>query len=123
MQMYVKNRLTGIPSVVDDHSVTSFVETPFFCNRSGDEKKMSDKLAVSRVHALNVRDMLIGHDQDVRRRLRIDVFERNCHLVAVYELCGDLAINDLTKYAVGIMAHGNILPQENRLKKQLCSPG
>ena len=122
VKVYMKNRLPGIPAVIDDQAVPSRVKPQHFGKISGDEKQMTDKFTVFRVHALNVFDMFFGHNQDVCRRLRVDIFEGNGHLIAVYEFRRDLAINDLAKKAVRIMAHHDILPQENRLKKQLRSP-
>ena len=110
MKMDMKDRLPGIPSVVDDQAIPTLVQSPTFSNVSGDKEKMSNKIAVPFTHALYVRDMFIGHDQDVRRRLRIDVFKCNRHLVVVHELRRDLAINDLAKKAVRIMIHDIVLP-------------
>ena len=106
----MKDRLTGIPPVVDDQTITALDKPLPFGNVSGDKEQVSDKIAVTFAHALNVRDMFIGHDQNVRRSLRVDIFEGNCHLVAVHELRRYLAINDLAKEAVRILAHHLVLP-------------
>jgi hypothetical protein len=106
----MKNRLPGISPVVDDQAISSLVKSPLLGKVSGDEEQVPDKLAISFVHTLYVPDMFIGHNQDVRRRLRIDVFECDGHIIAVYELRRDLAINDLAKKTVWIQAHGVVLP-------------
>jgi len=46
----------------------------------------------------------------MRRRLRVDIFEGNGHLIAVYEFRRDLAINDLAKNTVRILAHDVVIP-------------
>lgn len=86
VKVNVKNRLPGISSIVDDQTISSLIKPPRFGKISGDEEQVSDKPSVPFIHALYVRDMFIGHDQEVRRRLWIDVFECNDHLVAIYEL-------------------------------------
>jgi len=82
----MKNRLPGISSIVDDQTISSLFKTPRFGKISGDEEQVSDKPSVLFVHALYIRDMFIGNDQDMRRRLPIDVFECDDLIVAIYEL-------------------------------------
>jgi hypothetical protein len=104
----MKYRLSGVPSVVDDQAVSVLCKPHLPRKVLRDKEQMSNEFPVICVHALYVRNMFIGHDQDMRRRLRIDIFEGNSPVIAVYELGWDLATGDHAKKTIRILAHGII---------------
>jgi len=95
----MKNRLPGISSVIYDQAVSSRVKPLQFGKVPCNKEQVSYELLVPFFHVLYIRDMLLGHDQDVGGRLRIDVFECNCHFIAVYKLRRDPVFNDLAEKA------------------------
>ena len=105
MKMNVKDRLSGIAAVVDDHPIAAFFESTLFSNRLRDEKEMSNKLSISLCYAVDVLNMLFGNDQDVGRGLRIDVFDRDGMFILMNQLGRNLIPNDLAEDAVLVLCH------------------
>jgi len=103
--MNMKDGLTGIAAVVDDQPVATFVKPAFFSERLSDKEQVSDKLPFDLCDTVDVPDMLFGHDQNVRRRLWINVIECDGMLIFVDQLGGYLFFNDLAEYAVRIVNH------------------
>src|SRR5207245_1224552 len=55
---------------------------------------------VGRADVVERGDVLLGHDQHVRRRLRIDVAEREAQVVLIDALRWDLTVADLAEQAL-----------------------
>lgn len=63
--------------------------------------KMPQKLRIFLAACREARNMLFGNDQDVGRRLGINILERHRPLILKDQLRGYLLPDYLTKYAVG----------------------
>jgi hypothetical protein len=120
----MKNRLSGIKAVIDDHPVAAFIKTPFggdgFCNK----EQVPDELTIRDNETVNVGNMFLRHDERMDRRLGIDVLKSDRMLIFVDDCCGDLFLDDLTKQAVRNRAHFIFLcaMSAKLLKKQHRSP-
>ena len=106
----MKDGRSGIATVVDNHSVTACLEPAFYSELLRDKEQMTDKLPVRLLHAVDVLDMLFRHDQNVRWRLGIDVFESNGQFVLVDQFGRYLFFDDLAEDAIRIMNHVPSLP-------------
>jgi len=104
----VKYGLSGVPSVIDHHPVPAPVQRPFFSDRLRHEKEVTDTLLVPFLHTMNIGQVLLGNDEDMDRRLRVDVLEGKARPVLVDDLCRDLLLDDPAKEAVRSGAHGSL---------------
>ena len=104
--MDVKNGLTGIPAVIDDHSIAAPFKTVLLGECLSDEEKMADVLAVAFLHGMDISEVLFRYDKDVHRRLGIDIGERDGPLVLVQDPGRQPLLNDLAEQAVLVEIHG-----------------
>jgi hypothetical protein len=100
MKMDMENRLSGIMAVIDDHTVTAFIKTPFGGDGPGNKEQVTDELSVRDNKTVNVGDMFFRHDERMDRRLGIDVLKSDRVFILVDDCCGDLFFDDLAKQAV-----------------------
>ncbi len=123
MQVNVKDRLSGITAVVDDETVAFFFQTFIPCDRLSDQKKTSNVYRIFVFHAMDIVKVILGDDQDMDGRLRIDVLECNGCRILKYDGGGDLLLDDpAKKTALGIcLVHLSPI-FEKLLKKQLRDP-
>lgn len=124
MKMDMKNGLTGIRTVIDDHPVTILIKPPFGSNGLGYEEQVPDDFAVSHDDTVNIGDMFFRHNESMDRRLGIEVLKGDRVLVFEDDLCRDLLLYDVAKQAVLARAHffsPCALPVK-LLKKQHLSP-
>lgn len=105
VKVNMKDGLTGVLSVVDHHPVSFFFKTLPGSNGLGDEKKMTDQFPVGDHNTVNVRYVLLRHNERMDRRLRIDILESDGELILVHKFCGDLSVDDLAEEAVRIECH------------------
>src|SRR5574340_953835 len=105
MKVNVEYGLPGVATVIDHHPVPVLVQRPFFSDRLRHEKEMTDSLLISFLHAMNISKMLLGHNEDMDGRLRIDVLECKARPVFVNDLRRDLLPDDLAEEAVRTAAH------------------
>lgn len=96
----MKDRLSGITAVVDDHSISTVIKTALFSECLCNEKQMPDKLSVHMFDAMDIPYMFFGHDQDMDRRLWVDILECNGVLIFVDQLGGHRLFDDLAEDAV-----------------------
>ena len=71
-----------------------------FCQRRGAAKHDPEDVVVRRSQVVERRDVPSGDDEQMKRRLRVDVLEGDHVLVVVDEMAGDLPSDDLAEQAV-----------------------
>jgi len=121
--MDMKDRLSGITAVVDDHPIATIIEPALFSKRLRNEEQMPDELAVYVFNTVNVLDMLFRHDQNMDRRLRVDILECDSMFVFVDQFGGHLFFDYLAEDAVWVVTHFTSPYSRAKLrKKQLFSP-
>ena len=121
--MDMKDRLSDFAAVVDNQPISIIVEPALFSKRLRNKEQMPDELAVYMFDAVDVSDMLFRNNQDMDRRLRVDILECDSMLVFVDQFGGHLFFNNSAEDAVWVVTH--FTPPYSRvklLKKQLFSP-
>jgi len=118
----MKHRLSRVPSVVNDHPVTMSLETAFLGDLLGDEEQMADHLAVRLLHAVDVRDVHFWNDQDMCRRLGVQVLEGDGEMILVHQLRRDLLCDYLAEDAVLVVRHKSP-PLSKAAEKTAASTG
>jgi hypothetical protein len=121
MKMNMKNRLAGVPTVVDHEPITASLEAPLLRDILRDQEQMPDLFLIYWFHAVNIRDMLFRNNKDMRRRLRIDILESDGMIILIHKLCRDRFLDDLAEDAILLPYHA-ISYLSKRRKKQLRSP-
>ncbi len=98
--MHVIDSLSAVRSSVHDESKT-FVPTVFATEGRCNSDEVRDQRTIRRTielsHGCDVRD---GEDEQVGRRLWIDVFDRHGRLIAMNRRRGYIARRDLAKDAI-----------------------
>jgi len=79
----VRHGFAGVGAVVDYKTVTAFLQAKFVRNLGGLQQKVAEDLMVFRSGFGQARNGLLGNDQNVRRRLRFDVAEREHQIVFI----------------------------------------
>lgn len=121
--MDVKHGLARVPAVVDNHPVTVLLKPQLRRNGLCHKKEMADKLPVSGGNAVDVSNMFLRYDKDMRRRLRIKILECESKFILMDDLRRNLLVDDLAEYAVRIEIHRVPPPVvEKLLKKQERAP-
>jgi hypothetical protein len=103
--MDMKNRLTGVQSVVDHHPVAFFFQALSGSHGFGDEKKMTYQFPVGNHYTVNVRYMFLWHNERVNRSLGVDILKGDGIFVLMDKLSGDLFVDDLAEEAGWIERH------------------
>jgi len=103
-KVYVKmeDGLSGAGADVENGAVTvlDFARTGDICSN---EMAASDEFGIGQFSFFQSREMFLGHDEDVRGRLRIDVFEGEDMFVFVHFFRRDFSSNDAAEDAIGIV--------------------
>jgi hypothetical protein len=123
MQMDMKNGLTGVPAIVDDHAIAGLIKAFLLRKCLRHKEQVSNQLPVILPDAVNIGEVFFRHDEDMDRRLRIEVLEGNSKLILVDHFRGDLLFDDPAEDAVLIKSHAYpFRSPEKLLKKQLLAP-
>src|SRR5260370_37796953 len=99
MQVQMENSLASARAHVVDRAV-SILDVALARDLRGDELAVADELGIFRLGLLQVHNMPLGNDEDMSRRLRVDVLEGKGALVFVDLLAWYFALNDLAEQAV-----------------------
>lgn len=97
----VEHRLSGAGADVEDGAV-SVLDFALAGDLSGGEMAAPDEFRISQFSFFQSRKMFLGDDEDVRGRLRIDVFEGEDMVVFVNFFRRDVSTNDAAEEAIGI---------------------
>ena len=119
----MKDCLSRIAAIIDDHAVTARIEPPFFSKRLRDIEKMPDTLSVFLRNTVNIPNVLFRYNQDMSRCLWINILEGDGLLIFEDNLCRNVLFDDLAENAIGIAIHFEYpYSFAKLLKKQLLSP-
>jgi hypothetical protein len=99
MQMQVENRLAR-PAAGVENSPVAIREIPLARELRGDEHDLSEQGLILRLRFVKRREMFPRAQENVRRRLGVDVLEREDVGVLIDKRCGDLFCGNLAKQAV-----------------------
>src|SRR5690348_4980634 len=99
MQMQMKDGLPRTASGIDHGSVAR--ESAVSSNPRRDQRDLAQSRFFFRAGMLERRKMLLRANQHVRRRLRVDVLEREHIRVFVHHLRGNLLCSNLAEQAIG----------------------
>jgi hypothetical protein len=97
MKMNVKNALPRIGTGIDDQAKTALREPIVAGQFLSDGKNLADQLLIAFFEIQNGSDVPSGNDQNMDRRLRIDVPERNHRTVLVYDVSLNFSVDDAAK--------------------------
>ena len=100
MDVQVRDGLAGVGAVVHDKAV-AFGELEFFGDGSGNEEKMAEDGLVDGGRLAEARDRLLRDDEQVDRRLGLDVVEDDAEFILVLDLGRNLAIDDALEDGLG----------------------
>jgi len=97
-------------SIIDDHPVSALIEPFFNGNGFGNKEQMSDELAVCYRNTVNIGYMFFRNNENMYRRLGIEVLKGNSMIIFMDDLCGYLFFYDLAEDAVRISGHFIVPP-------------
>ena len=97
----MKDCLTRSAIRVEQRTVAGLRKPALLCDERGAADELADNLIVFGPDVIERRDVPLRHDQDVRRRLRVDVVERENAIVLVDDARGYLPLDDFAEQAVG----------------------
>jgi hypothetical protein len=102
--MEVEDGLSRAGADVEDSAVSVF-DVALAGDLSGHKMAAPDNFRVARLSFFQSHNMFLGNDEHVRRRLRMDILERENVIVFINLLRWSLAANNAAEKAVGI-GHG-----------------
>src|SRR5215470_3305428 len=106
MQMNVKYGLAGVAVGVEDRPKAAG-QPSLLGERGGPSDQLAHDAIVARLDVVQRCDMPLRHDEDMGRRLRIDVVEGEDAVVLVDDRSRHLALDDLAEKAVAHDTLGN----------------
>ena len=92
----MRNGLARVWAVVD-HEAEAFREFQLSGDGCCDQKQVAEYGFVIGVGGRNADDMFLWHDQQVHGCLRLDVVENDAMLILVFDLGGNLTVDDFLK--------------------------
>src|SRR4249920_2839343 len=99
--MDVEDRLSGVGVGVEDGAEAPLSKSFFARDFSGPSHHLADDRIVLDLEVQERGDVALGHDEDVRGGLRVDVVEREDAVVLVDNRSRDLAVDYLAEEAHG----------------------
>ena len=98
--MDVKDRLTGAAIGVEHGSIAFLGVSLFLCDRGRRSLHRSHQRIVMSGEIVQRRDVAARNDQNVKRRLRIDIPDGDELVILMDEAAGDLPSDDLAEEAI-----------------------
>ena len=98
--MQVEHRLSRLAIAIEDRAISALAESLVGRQLSGASQHPADQRVIVRTQIVRGRDVLPRDDQQMHRRLRIDVAERDEIVVFVHNRCRNLAGDDAAEQAV-----------------------
>lgn len=98
--MQVRDGLAAVRAVID-YEAEAFGEIEFAGNLAGDGEHMAEDGFVSWSGFSDARDNFLRDDEQVHRRLRLDVVEDEALIVLVFDLGGDFSGDDAFEDGLG----------------------
>lgn len=104
--MEVENRLSSAGADIKNGAV-SLLDVALTGDLGGGQMAAADEFGVGGLGLFQSRKMLLGNDENVRGRLRVDVFKGENVVVLVNFLGRNLAADDAAEEAIGgSVSHG-----------------
>jgi hypothetical protein len=100
MHMEVEDGLSGARTDVEDGAVSVF-DVALAGNLRGDEMAAANDFCVAGLGLFQTRKVFLGNDENMRGRLRVNVFEGEDVIVFVNLLRGEFAPDDAAEKAIG----------------------
>src|SRR5215472_1319447 len=97
MAVKVEHALPRVGALIDDESISAFIQPKLLGNISCSEKHLSEQTGIVDSNLMNADDVLLWDDQRVGRRHRANVLERKHVVVLEHDLSGDLSRDDAAK--------------------------
>ena len=97
MDVQMKDGLPAVSVRVDDRAVTGFGEFVFAGDFRRHQMKIAERFEVFVFRLVERFDMLARNDQNVRRGLRVQVFESDAHIVFINRFGLGFALDNFTK--------------------------
>jgi len=110
MHVQVRHRLTGLFFAIHNESIT-VIQFELRGKLFGNDVKMTKQGLVTLADVFVRAKHLLGNDQDMSRRLGVDIAKRQALVVFVHHFCWNLAIDDLLEQ---IDIHHFSLPSDAR---------
>ncbi len=98
--MQVRDRLARVRAVVD-HEAEAVGELEFFCDQLGDVDEVAEDVFVVRSRLGHARNGPLRNDEQMNRRLRLDVVEDDAVFILVLDFRGDFAVDDFLEKGLG----------------------
>ena len=95
--MKVKHGLTGIGSLIDGEAIPALGNALFGGDGVGGGEHGGEHLAVCGRELCRACDVLVGDDEDVDRRLRVDVPKRSDYIVTINDLAWYFVADDFAE--------------------------
>lgn len=128
MAMQMRHGFSCVGAIVENEAETILFESKFFCYVSRLEKEMPEELLVFRSRFGDARDWLLWDDQNVHRRLRLDVAKGDHQVVFIDDSCRNLAGDDFFEQSLAHISSGigpiqrfnvfNDLTSQNTIREQ-----
>src|SRR6478609_4255302 len=96
-----------IRSIIKDQSKTGLIQSQFFGDLRSFEQEVTQNLVVFRLSFSDSRDRLLGNDQHMDRRLRLNILEGEYQLVFVNDAGRHLASDNFLEQG---LAHAQFTP-------------
>ena len=102
--MDVENALAGALAAVE-HEAVAVGDGYVGCDRAGGGEYRAQVVVMQRAEVVGGRDVILGDDQHVMRRLRIDIPESEDQVILEDDIGRDLAPDYLAKKAIVVERH------------------
>jgi hypothetical protein len=112
MHVNMKHLLSGILVAIHKQAIAPFGHALFFGDYFGGREHVADELFVFRQHVIHRGDLLIGHDQNVHRRLGVDIPKGGHLVITKDDIGGDFTLDDLAENS----RHGRLLSGKDSLR-------
>lgn len=111
MQMQVRNAFTRIRAAVDHDAITRRKQIQLFRHRARSEKQFSEQRSIRWRRFSQSRNHTLGNDQDVHRRLRIDIVESKHVVIFPDDVRGNFAPDDFFKNGHNVRGRAGALSE------------
>jgi len=105
VQVQVENRLSTVRAGVDYRPVAILMDTLFACQLCGNNEHMSHEGLISRGKLVERMDVLVGNDQDMDRRSRVEIMESRHLFVAIDDAGRGFTVDNFAKDTVRHIPH------------------
>jgi len=94
MDMKVGNLLSSIAPGIDDQAIATLRQTLLLSDATRGQEQVPEQLQIFGLCPLDTHEFLAGDDQEMGRRLGINIPDGDAVLVLVHTLGGDLPLDD-----------------------------